>query len=187
MFTILTSALDWLLLSWFIWPILCALVLLPHAAFNGTYRNGDFQTWPMLPIGLLVGAAYWRWSALLPHSWVGWALLGAAYLVAGFVYSLGKYVGALKALRVQALKLTPEERRTDTAIRQAFPYGSGVLVAQGKITLDWTRLPLANWWIYWPWFACSSVLDVVTNFGRHLVALFKGLYSRLAERFAVKL
>lgn len=185
-----TTALNWLLLGWLIWPILAIGLFVPYYIVKA---DNAFSGAAAIPIALAIGAAFWRWPAIFPHTWGGAALAAALYLAAGGVYSAIKYLQTLRAFKVkaeEALKDCPADEVTRRErLRHSFGYGDRFYAVFDGDTakLDWSRLPIANWWVWFPYFLGGSLFDFVSNLGDRLVGTFKGFYQGLANRFAVKL
>lgn len=184
------TALNWLLFSWLIWPIIALGLFVPNYIVKA---DKDFAGIAFLPIGIAIGAAWWRWPAIFPHTWGGAALAAGLYLAAGGVYSAFKYLQTLRAFKAQAEEAlkgcSGNEGDRKARLRSAFCYSSGLSVRfdENGAQLDWARLPIANWWIWFPYFLCGTAFDFVSNLGDRLVGAFKGFYQGLAKRFAVKL
>ncbi len=193
--TTVTLVLNWLLLGWLIWPILTLGLLIPYWLVKGMER--DFASPAFIPIAIAIGAAWWRWPAVFPHTWGGAALVAGLYLAAGAVYSGVKYLQTLRRFQgdvqhilAQApnLELVDKVARLEANLTEwGRGWDKGYEIANGVAQLNWRCLPLANWWVWWPWFLCGSAFELVSNLGNHLVAAFKGFYQGLAKRFAVKL
>lgn len=187
--------LDFVLLSWVYWLILALLLFIPHLVLE--YGKQDFQTGALLLPLAALGVSWYRYPALFPHTVGAAAVLAGAYLLAGAIYTVARYLHTLRRFRndVDALighapglavidKVTHLEANL---CGWGSDWKAQYEIVDGVARLKWNMLPLANWWVYWPWFLCASVFDFVTNLGTRLVAAFKGLWQGLANRFAVKL
>jgi hypothetical protein len=193
--TFLSGVVDWIVFGWLFWVLLPICIWTPHAICKSARK--DFEGGALFFVLPLLGLVWWRWPGLFPHTWGGWTWLTVAYLFVGFVYSLGKYVRTLGRFKAAVQAALPLAKARDNGIRlpcnvqqQLDAEWTGkitILSNDSGLILDWRRLPLANWWIYWPWFSLSSVFTFIQNFGKNLVNLFRGLYDKLAARFAVKL
>lgn len=182
--------LNYILLGWIFWPIFALAAFFPHPMVKDERR---FEGWAFLPILIALGAAWWRWTSVFPTTAAGWGWLGAAYLAAGFLVSLGGYLDMLKRAKAVILTVTrraPEDWKSVRLFSGCVPFewrSRLVYVPDTEIKFDWTTLPLANWWVYWPYFLLDFVFSFVTDLGNRLVAGFKGLYDKLASMWSVKL
>lgn len=102
MYTFLIGALDWLFLGWVFWPMFIIFSFWSYGSVRKSKH--EFAFFPLILIAVMGFAAVWRWPVLktLFSSWELIALAVGAYIVAGFIVSLYKYIAELHDFKKEA-------------------------------------------------------------------------------------
>ncbi len=187
------TILNYLFLGWPFWTIFLTAILSVHWIIK---ESSGFAGGAFIPLAIAVGAAGWRWSAAFPHTFSGAAWAAGAYLAVGGIYSALKYGRTLyrfKSAIQEILQNCPANTMDRLSRLEANKHNLAEEwrykweVEGSLVRLKWKEFPIANWWVWHPWFLFGSAFDFATNLGDWLVSAFKGFYRRLADVFAVKL
>lgn len=195
--------LEYLFLGWAFWVLLPLFALFSWLTLADT---NEARVWPAFWSVLILGAVFYRYPAFMPHGW-GWAWSALLYVAAGFSVSLTKWLWVLIDFRklpvaedIANAKAVADRKNPqnhsfarcgdaahDLHYRDRYRHCSvetdGVTI---MITPDWRKHPVANWLAYWPFFACSLILDPLSRLASRTVKALKRVYQTMAEQFTVK-
>jgi hypothetical protein len=185
MIAFLVTALNFIFLSWIFWPI---FIIFSFCSYNLVKSSKHEFAWaPLILIGVVGFGAVWRWP-ILKVMFTSWQLIGlaiGAYIVAGFIVSLYKYIAELHDFKKDAPEhIARGVMGCDLESQMDLPRDS-VKQDGAKVYLNWKAFPHALWWTYWPLFVFSVILDPLTRFIDWAIGFLKTFYQSLAKKFSV--
>ena len=199
----ITIVLDLLVLSWFFWPLAVFSVLGCYAAAT---NEDEFSKPALAAFSILVGAVIYRYG--LPHA-VAWYWLLLGYATAGLVTVLVKWLVELSHFRRRAVEIEADLTNCSKSvnieyaqrsallddIEKRLSYNFKVLAVEDESTaqrptvalvLDWRRYPISNWWVFWPCFIFTAILDPITELAKRAVKACSRLLELIAKLYAIK-
>lgn len=54
------------------------------------------------------------------------------------------------------------------------------------LVLDWRQYPISNWWVFWPCFIFTAILDPITELAKRAVKACSRLLELIAKLYAIK-
>jgi len=171
-------------------------------------QQDDFVSLPgilaLIISGMLV--YHYHWFHYL-SSWKFWVWSLVIYLVAGFCVSLYKWFMVLFDFKKNLLEINSavqnakvkisgktEAPLTDTGMAKVVKdltsywnghYCVGYVGDSIKVYPNWIKHPIAMWWMYWPAYSISVILDPIQRLVRNLVDWMKRFYDSIARRFSI--
>lgn len=188
--------LDILMVWWVYWPM---SILLLSCGYALGHQEDEFHPEALIFLGALLAGILYRFDNLRHFllSWDG-ALLGAGgYLMIGAAISLCKWMQKLDGFKTFAKDwlpknkpdprnfTPPQKERLERAWTDTYATGR-VTEQDGVFFLNWRKFPLATWWIYWPFFSFSVILDPIRDLVNTIIAWFGNRLEQLAKIFSVK-
>ena len=207
------TVLNFLFLTWVFWPIVLGILLVAFGKIVYSVREHDFAVFPAFLIATTGAAIAYRYPSIRPYffTWQGVGIVFGAYVVAGFLVSLYKWMAVLidfKKLDVSSAiaKVRVDEDKEYLRLKQKhgndYEYTRDVLSevqgyfsncvvkesADGKISVypNWKKHPIGTWWSYWPFFALELPFDFVKQIGERLLSLMRHFYNGIAEKFVAE-
>lgn len=214
MITILTTVLDFLLMTWVFWPIILILPLAAYYNVTTAVKEEETEVFAGVLIAGIVGALAYKFPAIRGFfdGWKAVAIVLGGYVVAGFLLSLYKWLVVLWDFRKLDVKGRVEACRNAHAAadeaalkkRSETSYMSNPSVESRVKELDvfekcvvetsndtfmiypnWKKYPIGTWWVYWPFFLLELPFDFVKRIMENLFNWLKHFYNGIAQKFAV--
>jgi len=209
--TIITTILDFLLMTWIFWPIILTLPFIAYYNVVSAVKDNDSEVFAGFLIAAIGGALAYKFPALRGYfdGWHACFVVLGGNVAGGFLLSLYKWFSVLWDFRKADVKGRIEACRSayDTDVEKNSSRGYSTPSVKDRIEgliifkkcnveenedktftvfPNWKQYPIGTWWVYWPFFLLELPLDFVKRIMENLFNWLRHFYNGIAKSFAVK-